>query len=280
MSPRDERRPPTPAVFALFSNGLLLLCAIALAAVVLWQNWPRRNPPNHVRLPFAARADSVAGKPALVLAKSVEQTPKTKSSPAAPEATTEHAKASAKSGGPNPKVSPAANRPTILSGDRSDEELATIGVFLAASPGVVHVATQTLEQGDFSLNVMEVPQGTGTGFVWDRDGHIVTNFHVIEGASGAQVAFGGSLDLASGLGRCGTRQRPCGAENRRPGGTPAPDSARDFRQPASRAAIVGHRQPVRIGSHAYERDHQRLRSRDHFPYGSSDQGSDSDGCSD
>jgi S1-C subfamily serine protease len=39
------------------------------------------------------------------------------------------------------------------------------------------------------LNVTEVPQGTGSGFVWDKAGHVVTNYHVIEGANGAQVAF-------------------------------------------------------------------------------------------
>ena len=35
----------------------------------------------------------------------------------------------------------------------------------------------------FTLDVLEVPQGSGSGFVWDKDGHIVTNYHVIRGAS-------------------------------------------------------------------------------------------------
>ncbi|GJZ22067.1 protease Do-like protein 1, chloroplastic [Tanacetum coccineum] len=38
-------------------------------------------------------------------------------------------------------------------------------------------------QNVFSLDVLEVPQGSGSGFVWDKDGHIVTNYHVIRGAS-------------------------------------------------------------------------------------------------
>lgn len=38
-------------------------------------------------------------------------------------------------------------------------------------------------QDAFTLDVLEVPQGSGSGFVWDRDGHIVTNYHVIRGAS-------------------------------------------------------------------------------------------------
>jgi S1-C subfamily serine protease len=38
-------------------------------------------------------------------------------------------------------------------------------------------------QDAFTLDVLEVPQGSGSGFVWDKIGHIVTNFHVIRGAS-------------------------------------------------------------------------------------------------
>ena len=37
------------------------------------------------------------------------------------------------------------------------------------------------------LNVSEIPQGAGSGFIWDSDGHIVTNFHVIRGADGLLV---------------------------------------------------------------------------------------------
>jgi S1-C subfamily serine protease len=37
------------------------------------------------------------------------------------------------------------------------------------------------------MNIMEVPAGTGSGFVWDKQGHIVTNFHVIRSASTAQI---------------------------------------------------------------------------------------------
>ena len=46
-------------------------------------------------------------------------------------------------------------------------------------------ATHALERDVFSFNVMEIPQGTGTGFVRDKQGHVVTNFHVIEDADTA-----------------------------------------------------------------------------------------------
>lgn len=36
---------------------------------------------------------------------------------------------------------------------------------------------------------MEVPIGSGSGYVWDFEGHIVTNFHVVQQATSAQVAI-------------------------------------------------------------------------------------------
>src|SRR6218665_2764658 len=39
------------------------------------------------------------------------------------------------------------------------------------------------------MNVSEVPRGTGSGFIWDAAGHIVTNFHVIQGATAARVTL-------------------------------------------------------------------------------------------
>lgn len=44
-------------------------------------------------------------------------------------------------------------------------------------------------QDAFTLDVLEVPQGSGSGFVWDKKGHIVTNYHVIRGASDLRFAF-------------------------------------------------------------------------------------------
>jgi len=69
---------------------------------------------------------------------------------------------------------PVAKRPDLLA-----EEKSTIELFQRASPSVVYVKTAALRQGLFSLDVLEIPQGTGTGFVWDKQGHIVTNFHVV-----------------------------------------------------------------------------------------------------
>jgi S1-C subfamily serine protease len=69
------------------------------------------------------------------------------------------------------------------------DEVNTIQVFETASPVVVNVSTMRVERYLFSYDTAEVPAGTGSGFVWDQAGHIVTNFHVIQGADKVVVAF-------------------------------------------------------------------------------------------
>jgi S1-C subfamily serine protease len=69
------------------------------------------------------------------------------------------------------------------------DEQANIELFRRVSPSVVHITTLETQRDMFSMNVMQVPRGTGTGFVWDAAGHIVTNFHVIQGGSGARVTM-------------------------------------------------------------------------------------------
>lgn len=83
----------------------------------------------------------------------------------------------------------AAPRPVVARGDLAEDERATIELFREASPSVVFITTTQLSRDWFSLNVQEIPRGTGSGFVWDRQGHIVTNYHVIEGANRAQVTL-------------------------------------------------------------------------------------------
>jgi S1-C subfamily serine protease len=83
----------------------------------------------------------------------------------------------------------APPRPIAPRGALSATELNHIAVFKAASPSVVNITSLGLEREMFSLNVQEVPQGSGTGFMWDAQGHIVTNFHVIQGARSARVTL-------------------------------------------------------------------------------------------
>jgi S1-C subfamily serine protease len=69
------------------------------------------------------------------------------------------------------------------------DEQRTIGIFETVSPSVVYITTVQHVRDFFSRNVMRVPQGTGSGFVWDDQGHVVTNFHVIQGAQEALVTL-------------------------------------------------------------------------------------------
>jgi S1-C subfamily serine protease len=78
---------------------------------------------------------------------------------------------------------------TIPAGDLGADEKATIAVFQAVSPSVVHITNIAIQRDSFSMDVTEIPQGTGTGFVWDEAGHVVTNFHVIQGAATTRVTL-------------------------------------------------------------------------------------------
>jgi S1-C subfamily serine protease len=73
----------------------------------------------------------------------------------------------------------------------SNEELATIKVFERVAPSVVNIDTTAMQTNLFSMSVTEVPQGSGSGFVFDKRGHVVTNFHVIENAAKVSVTVKG-----------------------------------------------------------------------------------------
>lgn len=73
--------------------------------------------------------------------------------------------------------------------DLTPSEVRDIEVFRRASSSVVFITSIALQRDLFSFDVQQIPQGTGSGFVWDDQGHIVTNFHVIAQGSIFQVAL-------------------------------------------------------------------------------------------
>ncbi len=81
-------------------------------------------------------------------------------------------------------------------GNLANFEQTTISIFNAAAPSVVYIFTENAVSGVFGSR--ELRQGAGSGFLWDREGHIVTNFHVIEGARRIQVRLesGEAVDAA------------------------------------------------------------------------------------
>lgn len=70
-----------------------------------------------------------------------------------------------------------------------ESEKRRIQTFEQAAPSVVFIDTFSEKQDVFSPNSMEVPIGSGSGFVWDKEGHIVTNYHVVRNARSAQIAI-------------------------------------------------------------------------------------------
>ena len=87
------------------------------------------------------------------------------------------------------RSSGATPSPRLISarGDLAADETSTIALFEAAQGSVVSVSTAARRVDPFSRNAYDVPLGTGSGFVWDELGHVVTNNHVIRDASGALV---------------------------------------------------------------------------------------------
>ncbi|MGB4246958.1 MAG: trypsin-like peptidase domain-containing protein [Pseudohongiellaceae bacterium] len=73
---------------------------------------------------------------------------------------------------------------------KTNDEENNIEVFKQASPSVVYITNSRLVRRSFySLNPQEIPQGSGSGFIWSADGYVVTNFHVIQQASRLTVTL-------------------------------------------------------------------------------------------
>ena len=84
-------------------------------------------------------------------------------------------------------VPDAEPRPVMARGDLAADEKATIELFQLSSKSVVFITTSTVQGGFLDFNPTEMPLGAGSGIVWDEQGHVVTNFHVLENARRARV---------------------------------------------------------------------------------------------
>ena len=90
-------------------------------------------------------------------------------------------------------------RPVVARGDLTNEEKVTIEVFEKSKRSVVYISTSDRVRDVWTRNVYSTPRGTGSGFVWDEQGDIVTNYHVIAGASEARVRLNDGRDYPARL---------------------------------------------------------------------------------
>ncbi|NBC09997.1 MAG: trypsin-like serine protease [Bacteroidetes bacterium] len=93
----------------------------------------------------------------------------------------------------DPEEATATNLPAAReaapAGDLTREERANIRLFEDSAPSVCYITTTNVRRDYFSRNITEIPRGSGSGFVWDKDGHVITNYHVIQGADRATVTL-------------------------------------------------------------------------------------------
>jgi S1-C subfamily serine protease len=84
-------------------------------------------------------------------------------------------------------------------GELPAEEVSTINLFEQAQASVVYITSLSVERDFFTMNLFEIPQGAGSGFIWNSQGYIVTNFHVIQNAQAARVTLSDHSTLQASL---------------------------------------------------------------------------------
>lgn len=82
-----------------------------------------------------------------------------------------------------------APEPALKGDDLGSVEQNTIHIFERASASVVSVANRAMVRDLFGFQLYEIPRGAGSGFMWDRDGHIISNYHVVHEASAITVTL-------------------------------------------------------------------------------------------
>jgi S1-C subfamily serine protease len=93
----------------------------------------------------------------------------------------------------------AEPRAVTARGELAADERATIEVFERSRDSVVFISTRQRVRDFWTRNVFSVPRGTGSGFIWDENGHVVTNYHVIEDASEASVRLADGREVKATL---------------------------------------------------------------------------------
>jgi len=97
------------------------------------------------------------------------------------------------------KLQNAEPRIVQARGNLAEDEKSTIALFENSRDSVVFITTRQRVMDAWTRNIFSVPSGTGSGFIWDDHGHIITNLHVIKGASEATVRLADGRDYKASL---------------------------------------------------------------------------------
>lgn len=95
-----------------------------------------------------------------------------------------------KGGAPEP-------RSVVPRGPLLPHEQSLAGLFQATAPSVASITTERVARR--GLFTASLAQGTGSGFVWDSEGHVVTNFHVLAGARSVEVSLDAGKPIAASV---------------------------------------------------------------------------------
>ncbi len=90
---------------------------------------------------------------------------------------------------PKPKTESTHRRAVDSVTYLTNSEQATIDLFENSAPSVCFITTLNQQRDYWSRNITEIPAGSGSGFIWDTDGHIITNFHVLQNATKFKVTL-------------------------------------------------------------------------------------------
>ena len=93
----------------------------------------------------------------------------------------------------------AVPRPVAARGDLAEDEKSTIELFEKSKGSVVYITTSDRAMNPWTRNMFSIPKGTGSGFIWDNLGHVVTNNHVAESGMQARVRLNDGRDYAAKL---------------------------------------------------------------------------------
>ncbi len=90
-------------------------------------------------------------------------------------------------------------RPVAPRSELDSDERKTISLFRQCSPSAVYINASVKAFNRLTMDPVDIPSGTGSGFVWDQEGHIVTNFHVVQEGQKYQVILADQSSLPAKL---------------------------------------------------------------------------------